>query len=60
MLGIEGRVTPELVAETAGLMAEAFGWTEAEKAEAVDEFRDYHGAPAQGAGRRLTEDFSCM
>ena len=38
MLGIEGRVTPELVAETAGLMAEALGWTEAEKAEAVADF----------------------
>ena len=37
MLGIEGRVTPELVAETAGLMAEAFGWTEEERAEAVAE-----------------------
>ena len=38
MLGIEGRVTPELVAETAGLMAEALGWSEAEKAEAVLDF----------------------
>ncbi len=38
MLGIEGRVTPELVAESAALMAEALGWTEAEKAEAIRNF----------------------
>ena len=38
MLGIEGRVTPELVSETAGLMARALGWTEAETAGAVQNF----------------------
>ena len=38
MLGIEGRVTPELLAETAGLMAEALGWTQAEKLEATADF----------------------
>ena len=38
MLGIEGRVSPELVAEAAGLMAEAFGWSEEEKAGAVENF----------------------
>jgi glycerol-3-phosphate dehydrogenase len=38
MLGIEGRVTPALVAETAGLMAQAFDWTEDAKAEAVQNF----------------------
>ena len=38
MLGIEGRVTPELVAETAGLMAEALGWSEADKAESILDF----------------------
>lgn len=38
MLGIEGRTTPELVAEAAGLMAEALGWSETGKAEAVENF----------------------
>jgi glycerol-3-phosphate dehydrogenase len=38
MLVIEGRVTPVLVTEAAVLMAEALGWTEAEKAEAVADF----------------------
>ncbi len=38
LLGIEGRVTPKLVAETAALMAEALGWTEAEKAAAIQSF----------------------
>jgi glycerol-3-phosphate dehydrogenase len=38
MLGIEGRVTPDLVAETADLMAQAFGWDGAEKAGAVQNF----------------------
>ena len=38
MFGIEGRVTPELVAEGAALMAEALGWTEAETAEAIVDF----------------------
>jgi glycerol-3-phosphate dehydrogenase len=38
MLGIEGRVTPALVAETAGLMAQALDWTENAKAEAIRNF----------------------
>ena len=38
MFGIEGRVTPALVAEGAVLMAEALGWTEAETAEAIADF----------------------
>jgi glycerol-3-phosphate dehydrogenase len=38
MLGVEGRVTPELVAETTGLMAEVFGWTDTERAEAAADF----------------------
>ena len=38
MLGIEGRVTPDLVAEVAGLMAESFDWDEAGRNEAVKNF----------------------
>jgi glycerol-3-phosphate dehydrogenase len=38
MLGIEGRVTPELVAESAGLMAEPLGWSDACKAESILDF----------------------
>tara|TARA_R110002020_G_scaffold109430_14_gene253107 strand:- start:3731 stop:5428 length:1698 start_codon:yes stop_codon:yes gene_type:complete len=38
MLGIEGRVTPELLAETADLLAAPMGWSEAEKTAAIGRF----------------------
>ncbi|MCX5515372.1 glycerol-3-phosphate dehydrogenase [Kaistia algarum] len=37
-LGIEGRISPSLVEEVAGIMADPLGWSEAERAGAVGRF----------------------
>lgn len=38
-LGIEGRITPELLAETLGLVAQALAWSEAEETAANERFQ---------------------
>lgn len=37
-LGIEGRITPDLVTEVAGLIAGPLGWSEADRLAAIDRF----------------------